>query len=115
MVLRTTASILLEAVGELGTVDDFVGHAGGDDFVIITVPAKAQALMDRIKRNFKSALKDLGTVIKQEEREQLDAIPLLDLSIGLLTSQERAFTDIRELAEAAAQVRRQAEKDLLGE
>jgi len=116
MVLRITASTLLEAVGELGTVDDFVGHAGEDDFIVITVPARAQALMDRIKGDFKSALKDLGTVIEQEKGEQQDAIPLLDLFIGLLTSKERAFTDIRELAETAAKVRRRAEeKGLLSE
>jgi hypothetical protein len=112
---------LLKAVEELGTVDDFVGHVGEDDFVVITVPTRAQALMDRIKGDFKSALKDLGTVIEQERaraierEEQQDAIPLLDLFIGLLTSKERAFTDIRELAEAAAQVRRQAEKELFSE
>ena len=112
MVLRTTASTLSEAVGELGTADDFVGRVGENDFVVITVPARAQVLMDRIKGDFKSALKDLGTVIEQDKREQQDAIPPLDLFIGLLTSKERTFTDIRELAEAAAQVRRQADKVL---
>jgi CheY-like chemotaxis protein len=115
MVLRITATTLLEAVRELGTVDDFAGHVGEDDFVVITVPARAQALMDRIKGDFKSALKDLGTIIEQEEGEQQDALSLLDPFIGLLTSKERAFTDIRELAEAAAQVRRRAEKELLSE
>ena len=121
MVLRITASTLLEAVRKLGAVDDFVGHVGEDDFVVITVPARARALMDRIKGDFKSALKDLDTVIEQEraraikKREQQDAISLLDLFIGLLTSEERAFTDIRELAEAAAKVRRRAEKELLSE
>jgi PleD family two-component response regulator len=119
-VLRITASILLKAVGELGTADDFVGHVGEDDFVVITIPTRAQALMDRIKGDFKSALKDLSTVIEQEraraiEKGKRDAIPLLDLFIGLLTSKERAFTDIRELAEAAAQVRRRAETGLLSE
>ena len=62
-----------------------------------------------------AALKDVGTVIEQERGEQQDAIPLLDLFIGLLTSEERAFTDIRELAQAAAKVRRRAEKGLLSE
>ena len=114
MVLRITASTLLEAVRKLGTVDDFVGHVGEDDFVVITVPARAQALMDRIKGDFKSALKDVGTVIEQEKVGQQDAI-LLDLVIGLFTSEERAFTDIRELAELAAKVRRRAEKELLSE
>jgi PleD family two-component response regulator len=116
MILRITATTLLEAVRELGTVDDFVGHVGGDGFVVTTVPARAQALMDRIKGGFKSALKELDTVIEQEkakaskEREQQDAIPMFDLVIGLLTSRERTFTDIRELAEAAAKARRQAER-----
>lgn len=113
MVLRITANTLLQAVRELGTADDFVGHAGEDDFVVITVPARAQALIERIKEDFKSALTGLATVIEQETGEQQDAIPPLDLFIGLLTSEERAFADIRELSEAAAQVRRQAEKGLL--
>jgi PleD family two-component response regulator len=119
--LRITASTLLEAVGEVGTEDDFVGHVGEDDFVVITVPARAQALMDGIKGDFKSALKDLGTVIERERArankkgEPQGAIPLLDLFIGLLTGKERAFTDIRELAEAAAQARRRAEKRLSSE
>ncbi|TEU16982.1 MAG: response regulator [Anaerolineales bacterium] len=119
--LRITASTLLEAVGEVGTVDDFVGHVGEDDFVVTTVPARAQALMHRIKGGFKSALKDLDTVIEQERVRAIkkgrpqDAIPLLDLFIGLLTSKERDFTDIRELAEAAAKARRRAEKGLSSE
>jgi CheY-like chemotaxis protein len=110
MILRTTATTLLEAVRKLGTVDDFVGHAGEDDFIVITVPARAQALMDKIRGDFKRALKDLSAAIEREKGEQQDAILLLDLFIGLLTNKARAFTDIRELAEAAAQVRRQAEK-----
>lgn len=112
-VLRTTAGILLEAVGEMGTANDFVGRAGEDDFVITTEPARAQALIDRIEEDFKRGLEDLSTTIKKEGQQ--DAVPPLDLFIGLLTSKERAFTDIRELSEAASQVRRQAEKGLLSE
>jgi CheY-like chemotaxis protein len=120
MVLRIAADTLLEAIGELGTLDDFVGHVGEDDFVVITVPARAQALMDEIKGDFKNALKDPAAVIEQEKvraigKEQQDALRLLDLFIGLLTSQERAFTDIRELAEAAAKARRRAETGLLSQ
>jgi CheY-like chemotaxis protein len=109
-ILRTTAGILLKAVRELGTLNDFVGHVGEDDFIVITVPARAQALMDKIKGDFRSALKDLSTIIEQKKGEQQDTVPLLDLFIGLLTSEGRVFTDIRELAEAAAQVRRRAEE-----
>ena len=38
-IIRETAKILLHAMRELGTVTDFLGHIGGDDFVLITHPA----------------------------------------------------------------------------
>ena len=35
-VLRFTAMLLGEVVDDIGTVNDFIGHAGGDNFVIIS-------------------------------------------------------------------------------
>ncbi len=40
-VLRFTAMMIGEVVDELGTNSDFIGHAGGDNFIIITKEEKA--------------------------------------------------------------------------
>ncbi len=37
-VIRETARIMIRAVHQVGCPDDFIGHIGGDDFVIVTTP-----------------------------------------------------------------------------
>src|SRR5512142_2493898 len=48
-VLRFTAMLIGEVVDELGTTSDFIGHAGGENFVIITTEEKAEAMTTRLK------------------------------------------------------------------
>ena len=43
-VLRFTAMMIGEVVDELGTISDFIGHAGGDNFIIITTEEKASGI-----------------------------------------------------------------------
>ena len=50
--IRFTAALLQEQVQRLGGEGDFVGHIGGDDFVIITVPARAEAIGYAIRGEF---------------------------------------------------------------
>ena len=40
--IRLTADIIRDAVHQAGTRDDFIGHIGGDDFLIITAPERAK-------------------------------------------------------------------------
>ena len=43
-VLRFTAMMIGEVLDELGTANDFIGHAGGDSFVIVTAAEVASAI-----------------------------------------------------------------------
>ena len=54
-VLRFTAMMIGEVVDELGTTSDFIGHAGGDNFIIITAEGKADAIKARLKERVRSA------------------------------------------------------------
>jgi DNA-binding response OmpR family regulator len=40
-VIKLTARIILETIQESGHNDEFAGHIGGDDFVLVTVPERA--------------------------------------------------------------------------
>jgi diguanylate cyclase (GGDEF)-like protein len=51
-VLRFTAMLISEVLDELGSSTDFVGHAGGDNFIIITKEESAAAIRDRLKERF---------------------------------------------------------------
>src|SRR5512147_2829146 len=48
-VLRFAAMLIGEVVDELGTPGDFIGHAGGDNFIVITTFEKAEGMKARVK------------------------------------------------------------------
>ncbi len=113
-VLRFTAMLLGEAVDELGSADDFIGHAGGDNFVIITQEDKASLIRKRIKERFSEEVKtqynfmdrEQGYIMASDENGQLVQMPLMTLAVGTVSPSEFDFADIREITELAAEARR---------
>jgi PleD family two-component response regulator len=110
-VLRFVALLMGEVVDELGTADDFVGHAGNDNFVVITYgPGKAQQLQDRIIERFNDEAKQHYSFIDRERGhivlESGQEKPLMTLSGGVVSNATQSFADIREITELAAEARR---------
>jgi PleD family two-component response regulator len=113
-VLRFTGMLLNDVVDELGTPDDFIGHIGGDTFIIVTDQDRVEAMKEGISQRFDE---NVGThydfmtrmqgylVITDSEGEE-EHVPLMKLNIGTLTIDEGPFTDIREITEAMADARR---------
>jgi diguanylate cyclase (GGDEF)-like protein len=56
VVIRFVASTLQGQTQEHGLPGDFVGHIGGDDFVVITTPERAAPIADAIRRSFDSGI-----------------------------------------------------------
>ncbi len=118
-VLRFTAMLMGEVVDELGTPDDFIGHAGGDNFIIITTEENAPAVRERLKTRFAEEVqtqynfidREQGFIMASDESGNLVQMPLMTLAIGIVTPSEYEFADIREITELAAEARR---KDTLG-
>jgi DNA-binding response OmpR family regulator len=48
-VLRAIALMLRNAVREFGSEDDFIGHLGAEDFVVITSPAAVKPVYERLE------------------------------------------------------------------
>jgi PleD family two-component response regulator len=114
-VLRFTAMLLTDATGDLGSGDDFVGHAGGDDFVITTTTRSAPLIRQRIKERFAAEIpahynfQDRAAVgpTTASKEQAARRVPLMTLAVGMITGGQRQFADIREISEAAAESRRQ--------
>ena len=107
------AKVLREAVEELGTFDDFVGHVGRDNFLIITVPSRVQALQNRIMGRFERAISasyQPGAESTEQPPERR-SLPLA-LRIGVVTCDDGPFPDIRSIAEVVSHARRQARAQL---
>ena len=56
VVIRFVASTLQDEVQRHGLPGDFVGHIGGDDFVAISTPERANAIADAIRASFDSGI-----------------------------------------------------------
>ncbi|MDY7040013.1 MAG: response regulator [Chloroflexota bacterium] len=114
-VLRFTGLILSEAVDEVGTTSDFIGHVGGDDFIIITESGEPERLRDAIVERFDEGVRtfysfrdrEAGHMMITDPTGQEQQVPLMTLSIGLVYD-DTTFADIREITEIASEARRQA-------
>ena len=55
-IIRFVASLLHEQIERHGMQGDFVGHIGGDDFVMITTPERSRLIADAVQSNFDSRI-----------------------------------------------------------
>jgi diguanylate cyclase (GGDEF)-like protein len=113
-VLRFTAMLMSEVVDELGNPNDFIGHAGGDNFIIIISEENAQAIRQRLKTRFAEEVlshynfmdREQGYILTTNDAGQTSRAPLMTMSIGIVTPSQYQFADIREITELAAEARR---------
>jgi DNA-binding response OmpR family regulator len=113
-VQRFAALLLGEVVDEIGTPNDFVGHPGGDNFIVISHADEPQTLKDRITSRFEDEIKQHYSFIDRERGYMIvpDAdgadrqVPLMTISAGSVSARTQTFADIREITELAAEDRR---------
>ncbi|HEX2992722.1 MAG TPA: response regulator [Anaerolineales bacterium] len=114
-VLRFTAMLIGEVVDELGTTSDFIGHAGGDNFIIITTETKGDAIKARLKERFDQEVlthynfidREQGFVNAPSNDGTTVKVPFMTMSVGVVSPSRHTFADIREITELAAEARRQ--------
>ena len=114
-VLRFTAMLVSEVVDELGTSEDFIGHAGSDNFIVITNLNAAPSIKQRVKERFVTEVQThynfmdrlQGFMPAAKGNGVIDKVPFMTMSVGIITPNQRSFADIREITELAAEARRQ--------
>lgn len=116
-VLKFTALMLNEVINELGSPNDFIGQmVVGPDFVVTSAPESLRAISARLCERFDAEIglqynyKDRrnGYIVVNDEQGNQRQVPLMSLSIGVLTSDDGPFYDIRELSETVEDVRQHA-------
>ncbi|RRR69901.1 MAG: response regulator [Candidatus Viridilinea halotolerans] len=116
-VLKFTALLLNEAVNELGANDDFVGHmVVGPDFVVTSSPERIKTVIERLITRFDDEIglhynfrhRKQGYIEVADDTGETRQVPLMTLSVGVVTSQDGPFYDIRELSETTEETRQRA-------
>ncbi len=114
-VVRFAAMMIGEVVDELGTTSDFIGHAGGDNFIIITTNEAAPNIRTRLKDRFANEVQSHYNFIDRQQgfiqapkaEGGVEKVGFMYLSAGLVSPSLQSFADIREITELAAEARRQ--------
>jgi len=107
-VLRFAAHLFGQTLERLGATDDFIGHSGGDSFVIITAPERVEPLSAEIGARFNEDVKthysfrerERGYLTLKDSDGNEQQVPLMTLSVHTLTSADGPFSDIFELTQA---------------
>lgn len=102
-VLRFAAMVLGRSVDSVGSPNDFIGHIGGDDFLVIAEKDTVNDIVKDLQQRFDA---EVGTHYPYQVRQQ--GVELMKLSIGVVTAEDGPFYDIREITEAASGARRTA-------
>jgi len=116
-VLRFAAMVLGKAVDSVGTPNDFIGHIGGDDFIVITSKGLVAPIVEDLHQRFDAEVgthydwqvREQGYLVVTDDAGNETKVDLMSLSIGVVTVDDGPFYDIREITEAAASARREGE------
>ena len=120
-VIRVLARILHDVVKGLCGEEGFVGHIGGDDFIFIIPAPIAQSVCSEIVEVFDLLVpfqysesdRKAGYYFGKDRRGQLHRVPLMTLSIGVVTNERRPFTSATQVSEMATEMKAYA-KSLTG-
>lgn len=117
-VIRETARILLQATQQLGKPDDFTGHIGGDDFVVVTTPQVVDKICEKIIADFDKIAPSFynetdrknGYIIALDRQGKEQKIPLLSISIGVVTNEFRNIEHLAQIGEIGAELKSYAKR-----
>lgn len=102
-VVRALALMIQNAVREFGSAEDFIGHIGHSDVVVITQPSVAEDIQDRVNRRIVQSreyfypLKDRGRARAATSEQHLK------FASAILQKPVSPFVDLKELRSVLAQ------------
>jgi GGDEF domain-containing protein len=111
--IQLLARILSESVYRTGDAAGFVGHIGGDDFVVLCSCDAAEPLGESIIDWFNTAATDLydeedrtrGHVEVLNRRHVVERFPLMSLTIALVSTDRVPVTHLAQLIDIAQELK----------
>lgn len=107
------ADILRRTIEKLGGKDDFIGHVGGDDFVLVASPSRAEIMAQYVVDEF-----DRGSLLKlnpndvkrgyleiRDRQGELKRIPVMAVTIALVKSTDNQIEHFAEVNDIASSLK----------
>ena len=115
-VIRFTAEILNKAAEKATNSDSFVGHIGGDDFILVVPSEHSHSIAEAIVRNFDEGItqfynpedsntKCIHSVNRQGEPQ---TYPIMTISLAVIDLSKKKYANFLEVNDACAEVKEKA-------
>jgi len=111
--IRLVARILVDVTQRRGSGKDFVGHIGGDDFIVVTTPDASKAIAEEIIAFFNESAPKLydpgdaakGFVEVMNRRHVPDRFPLMSLTIAMVSTDRIPVQHLVQLGDIAQELK----------
>jgi diguanylate cyclase (GGDEF)-like protein len=112
-VIRILATLLHDTVKGMCGDEGFVGHIGGDDFILLVPRDAVDEVCTEIVSTFDQLIvyqysqhdRRAGYFFGKDRRGQLHRVPLMTLSIGVVTNERRTFTSAAMVSQLATEMK----------
>ncbi len=113
-VLRLLGTILRSAAVELGNRNDMASHLGGDDFAILTTPARSEVIATRVLENVEALIPMQYDEASREQGHRLGKDgkpnPFLSVAIGFVNVSPGSFKHQAQVMDRARKALADAKK-----
>lgn len=112
-IIARVGVLIRETLESLGGTDDLLGHVGGDDYVVLTVPERAEAIAQQVIRDFDhmipscySAEDVAAGAFTGVDRYGVERVfPLLTISIAIIDSQNLETSSAAAIGRESARMK----------
>jgi diguanylate cyclase (GGDEF)-like protein len=118
-VIRFTAGVLEKAVKGFVKSDSFIGHIGGDDFVIISPIDLSIPIAEKVIELFDLGIKDFynrediekGYIVSIDRNDNIQKFPIMAVSISIIATNIADIVDFEDVAQRASELKKIAKKN----
>ncbi|NLW80532.1 MAG: diguanylate cyclase [Desulfovibrionales bacterium] len=118
-VLLMTARVIVNSIRAFMGSNTFVGHVGGDDFVFIVPPDKAEGACQLVIDNFDSIVPNFydqedrmrGAIHSVDRRGNRQVFPLMAISLAVVFNRDGKLSHFGEASQIAMNLKKEAKKN----
>jgi GGDEF domain-containing protein len=115
-VIKAVADLLHSYIREMQAADIFLGHIGGDDYVIVGAPETIEAICKKLVSDFESHIHGFyepedaqnGFFIGKNRQGIMQKFPLITVTAAIVTDDGTRFKNPLEMARVAAELKEYA-------